>query len=314
MTPMTLDRRTFLKTAGATAAAAALPPFAHVLSPPTPGSFDFVFFTDTHIEPELEAPHGCDLAFRKVAALKPDFAIMGGDHVYDANAVDAARARTVFDLYKKSEQLLQMPLHHTIGNHDVFGVSPKSAIATSDPSYSKKMFEDRIGRTYYSFDHKGYHFIILDSIQPNEDRLWEARIDQAQLSWLADDLKKTGPQIPILVSTHAPLVSAFASYAPDRVPHGEKYSVVTIANSPQVLAAFAGHNVLAVLQGHLHINESTQYQGIQFLTCGAVCGNWWHGPRMGVPEGFTVVSLRGGKLATRYEVSGFQSVDPRDKF
>jgi len=309
----TVDRRAFLKTAAAAAAMTAFPPFLSG-APPAPGSCDFVFFTDTHIEPELDAAHGTDLAFRKIAALKPDFAIMGGDHVYDSNAVDASRARTVFDLYKKTEQTLEMPLHHAIGNHDVYGVSPKSSVATSDPSYGKKMFEDRIGRTYYSFDHKGYHFVILDSIQPTEDRMYEARIDDQQMSWLADDLKKTGSATPIIAATHVPLASAFPTYAPDQVRKNEKYSTLTIANSNAVLAAFENHNVLAVLQGHLHINEAIRYKGIDFMTCGAVCGNWWHGPRMGVPEGFTIVSLRAGKLTTRYESSGFQSVDVREKF
>jgi hypothetical protein len=46
----------------------------------------------------MDAPHGCDLAVRKAAALKPDFAIMGGDHVYDANAVDATHAQRRLDL------------------------------------------------------------------------------------------------------------------------------------------------------------------------------------------------------------------------
>ena len=310
-----MDRRSFLKSAGALAAAAALPTaaFDHP-SATVPGSFDFIFFTDTHIEPELDAAHGCDLAFRKVAALKPDFAIVGGDQVYDANAVDHTRARTLYDLYRKTEQILEFPLHHTIGNHDVFGISEKSGVASTDPDYGKKLYQERIGPTYYSFDHKGYHFIVLDSIQPTEDRKWEARIDARQFSWLTDDLEKAGSEIPLIVTTHVPLASAFPSYAPDRVPRGEKYSVLTVANSPEVIAALANHHVLAVLQGHLHINESTRYRGIEFLTCGAVSGNWWHGPRMGVPEGFTVVSLRAGKLTTRYEPSGFQSVDPREKF
>src|SRR5215813_12584683 len=309
-----IDRRSFLKTAAAAAAVASLPPFLNAAPPPAPGSFDFAYFTDTHIEPELEAPHGCDLAFAKIAKLKPDFAIMGGDHVYDANAVSADRARTVFDLYKKSEQILQMPLHHTIGNHDTFATNEKSGIPISDPSYGKKMFEDRIGKTYYSFDHKGYHFIILDSIQPTEDRQWEARIDEKQLAWLTDDLQKARAQTPIIASTHVPLGAAYPTYAFDYAPNDGKYSQLTIGNSPEVLAAFEGHNLLAVLQGHLHINESATYNGIQFLTCGAVCGNWWHGPRKGVPEGFTIVSLRNGKLSTRYESSGFQSIDVREKF
>ena len=310
---MSTNRREFLKTAAAAATLASLPSFA-AAAPSALGHFQFAFFTDTHIEPELDAPHGCDLAFRKIAALKADFAIMGGDHVYDASAVPATRANLVFDLYKKTEHSLQMPLHHTIGNHDIFGVNEKSGIAPSDSAYGKKMFEDRIGRTYYSFDHKGHHFIILDSIQPTEDRQWEARIDDAQLTWLAADLQKIAPQTPVIVSTHVPLVSAFASYAPDRVSKGEKYSTLTIANAPQVINAFENHNVLAVLQGHLHVNESIHYKGIQFLTCGAVCGNWWHGPRLGFSEGFTIATVADGKLTTRYEPTGFNSVDPREKF
>jgi 3',5'-cyclic-AMP phosphodiesterase len=111
---------------------------------------------------------------------------------------------------------------------------------------------------------------------------------------------------------HVPLVTAFATYAPTVT--NQKYNTLTVANAPQVLAAFEGHNVVAVLQGHTHVNEVVQYKNIQFITGGAVCGNWWHGPRMGFPEGFTVVSLRDGKISTRYETYGFRSVDPREKF
>src|ERR1700691_167586 len=140
---MTMDRRKFLTTMATAGAAMALPYFPAEKAQ-APGSFDFVFFTDTHIEPELDAPHGCDVCFKKIAALKPEFAIMGGDHVYDATSVGADRANTVFDLYKKTEHSLQMPIHHAIGNHDPFGIIEKSGIPASDPSYGKKMYEDRI--------------------------------------------------------------------------------------------------------------------------------------------------------------------------
>jgi Icc protein len=314
---MILDRRKFLKTAAVTGAAAAIggvAAFDLAADTQTPGSFDFVFFTDTHIEPELDAAHGCDLCFKKIAALKPEFAIMGGDHVYDATSVGAERANMVFDLYKKTEQSLQMPVHHAIGNHDPFGIIEKSGVPTSDPAYAKKMYEDRIGKTYYSFDHKGYHFIVLDSIQPTEDRLWEARIDDKQMTWLADDLKNTPATAPVIGVVHVPLVSAFSTFGSDPTRPPAKYSTLTVVNTPQVLKTFEGHNLIAVLQGHLHVNETVEYKNTKFITGGAVCGNWWHGSHMGFAEGFTVVSLHEGKLTTRYETSGFQSVDVREKF
>jgi 3',5'-cyclic-AMP phosphodiesterase len=312
---MKLDRRDFLKTAAAAGAAAMLPLELRLAAADTkPGDFDFVFFTDTHIEPELDAAHGCDMCFRKIASLKPEFAVMGGDHVYDATKVGAERANTVFDLYKKASDNLQMPVHHAIGNHDPFGTIEGSGVPTSDPHYGKKMYEERIGKTYYSFDHKGYHFVVLDSIQPTEDRLWEARIDDPQMIWLADDLKATAAATPIVGVVHVPLVTGFSTFAGDPTRKPDKYSTLTVANTPQVLAAFAGHNLIGVLQGHTHINEIVEYKNTKFITGGAVCGNWWHGPRLGFPEGFTVVSLRGGKIATRYETYGFQSVDPREKF
>jgi len=314
---MILDRRNFLRTAAVTGAAAALAgpaAFDILAETKTPGSFDFVFFTDTHIEPELDAAHGTDICFRKIAGLKPDFAIMGGDHVYDATSVGADRAKTVFDLYEKTSQSLQMTVHHAIGNHDPFGIIEKSGVPSSDPAYGKKMYEDRIGKTYYSFDHKGYHFIVLDSIQPTDDRLWEARIEDKQMSWLAEDLANVSPSTPIVGTIHVPLVSAFSTYTGETPRPGAKYSTLTVGNAPQVISAFGQHNLIAFLQGHLHVNEIVEYKNTKFITGGAVCGNWWHGSHMGFPEGFTVVSLRDGKISTRYETSGFQSVDPREKF
>jgi 3',5'-cyclic-AMP phosphodiesterase len=307
---MQLDRRNFLKTLAATGAAAALPPFPArfpVVDQPQPGSFDFVFFTDTHIQPELDAAHGCDLCFRKIAATKSDFAIMGGDHVFDAFGVNATRARMVFDMYGRAEQLIGMPLHNVIGNHDVFGVLTRSGVAPTDPAYGKKMYQDRMGHTFYTFDHKGYHFVVLDSIQPTDDRLWEARVDEPQLEWLRNDLKALPAGAPVVAVIHCPLVTAFATYA-EVISAGRKYNTMTVANAPEVLEVFEQANVIAVLQGHTHVNEVVAYKNTQYITSGAVCGNWWHGPRLGTPEGFSVISLREGQVSTRYETYGFRSV------
>jgi 3',5'-cyclic-AMP phosphodiesterase len=315
---MISDRRKFLKTLATVSAAAVLPSTmwrnVGAAGPKPAGSFDFVFFTDTHIQPELDATHGCAMAFAKIGAANSDFAICGGDLVYDVLEAGRDRADMLFDLYQRTEDSLKIPLYHTIGNHDLFGVLTQSGVAPTDPGYGKKMYQDRIGaRTYYSFDHKGYHFIVLDSISPTPDRFWEGRIDAAQLQWLSDDLSRVEPRAPIIVITHVPLVTGYLAYGPK--PNGQpRYDTVSVANSSDVIALLADRNILAVLQGHLHINELVNYKNCQYICCGAVCGNWWHGPRLAFPEGYTVVSLRDGQITWRYQTYGFKSVDPREKF
>jgi 3',5'-cyclic AMP phosphodiesterase CpdA len=306
-----MDRRQFLSLTALTTASVAAGKLGLAGPKPVegPADFDFIFITDTHIQPELNAAGGCARCFKKARSIPADFAIQGGDHVIDATAADRQRAHALFDLYAQTEQDLGLKVHHTLGNHDVFGISPKSAMAPSDAQYGKQMYEDRWGPTYYSFEHKGYHFIVLDSIQPTDDRSWEARIDARQLDWLKKDLAGVAAPAPVIVVVHVPLVTGALSYRPLPTSHENQFYV---ANTFEVLPLLADHNVLAVLQGHWHINEVVTFRGIPFVTSGAVCGNWWHGARWGTPEGFTVVSLRSGKINWRYETYGFKSVDPQN--
>ncbi len=305
-----VNRREFLSLAGA-AGLVAIAPSLPAAAQSAPQDFSFLFITDTHLQPELNAAAGCEMAFKKARELKSDFVIQGGDHVFDSLGVSKDRASSLFDLYGKTEQDLGLKIHHTLGNHDCFGIYPASGATSADPLYGKKMFEERFGKTYYSFDHKGVHFIVLDSIGFTPDRAYEGRVDAEQLAWLATDLKAVPAATPVVVSVHIPLVTAFDSYVP--VPAEQpKHHGMSVANSSEVIALFEGHNVLGVLQGHTHINEKVVWHGVPYITSGAVCGNWWRGIRMGTPEGFTVVDVKDGKLSTRYETYGFKSVDPQN--
>ncbi len=302
-----LDRRRFLTLSAATAAASALPAFAATHS--APGSLRLIFFTDTHTQPELSAAQGTAQAFGKIKSLKPDLCIQGGD-----------RSLMLLDLYQKTEQSLDgIPIHHVIGNHDVFGRDPASKVSTSDPLYGKKAFEQRFQtKTYRSFDRAGYHFILLDSIQITPERQFDAIIDPAQLAWLKQDLAATPAGAPIVIACHVPLVSAAAQYSPpdDKAAKAAALQALTnlhgllVGNAYDVLEALKGHNVVAVLQGHTHINEVVQWHGTPFITSGAVSGNWWHGSRWGTPEGFTVLELANGKAQWRYETYGWHSPSP----
>jgi len=313
-----LDRRRFLSLSAAAAAASALPAFPRAIpAPARAGTLRLVFFTDTHTQPELSAAEGTALALQKIKSLKPDLCIQGGDHCFDLAAVPRERSLLLLDLYGKTEHALDgIPIHHVIGNHDVFGRDPGANVPTSDPLYGKKAFEQRFNtKTYRSFDEKGYHFILLDSIQITPQRDFDAMVDPDQLAWLTNDLASTPAGTPILIVSHVPLVSAAPQYAPpgDKAAKAAAYQAITglhgflLGNAREVTQLFEGHNVIAVLQGHTHINETVFWRNTPYITSGAVSGNWWKGSRWGTPEGFTLVDLHAGTARWHYQTYGWKS-------
>ncbi len=311
-----LSRRRFLSLSAAATAAGALGRLAHAAVEHL-RSLKLVFFTDTHTEPELRAGEGTALALAKIRSMKPDLCIQGGDHCFDLAAVPRERSLMLLDLYSKTERALDgIPVHHVIGNHDLFGRAPESGVSPSDPLYGKKAFEQRFdSRTYRSFDQGGYHFVLLDSVQITPEREFDAIVDTAQLRWLRDDLAAIRPGTPVIVVSHVPLVSAAPQYAPpgDKAAKAVQYQALTnlhgflLGNAREVTDCFEGHRVVAVLQGHTHINETVWWRDVPYITSGAVCGNWWRGSRWGTPEGFTVLELSGGIPNWRYETLGWSS-------
>jgi 3',5'-cyclic-AMP phosphodiesterase len=268
-----------------------------------PGSSDFTFvhFTDTHIQPELKAAVGCRDCFAAVNRVQPDFALCGGDLVFDSNETTRQRATDLFSLYTETAKRLDMAVHTIPGNHDVVGLSTKSGVAATDPMYGKRTFEDRIGPRYSSFDHKGWHFVLLDSIGVTPEHGFIGLIDPEEIAWLKADLARIGPTRPVVVMTHIPILSAVMQI----VPGPAKASGLLVTNSQEVLDVLHPYNVKAVLQGHTHIRETVVYNGCQFITSGAVCGNWWKGLRLGHPEGFGVLAVKGGEISWSYRTYGF---------
>jgi Icc protein len=302
-----LDRRKFVSLSGAAVGALAAGFESKGESAEQVQDFSIIFFTDTHTQPELNASEGTSLAFRRARTLKADFAIGGGDLVFDVSAVPRERVLSLYDMYAKAEQDLGLKIYHAIGNHDVVGAGA-DLISQSDPIYGKRLWNQKFGETYYSFDHKGYHFVVLDSIEYQPDRSFIGRIDAGQMEWLARDLGAQPKSVPVIVVVHMPLASSAFSY--DGPEMYKKASMVIVTNAREVIRLLDEYNVIAVLQGHTHINEQVVWKGKTFLTSGAVCGNWWRGSRLGIPEGFTVVHLNNGRFSTEYVTYGFKSVDP----
>jgi len=302
---MNISRRDMLA-AGAAFGLAAVAPNALAARPPR---FRFVHFTDPHIQPELGATEGVHAAVKKVLSLRPrpDFILLGGDHVMDVLATSRARADLQFNLLAEALKPLGVPTYSTIGNHDVYGWSKTSPVTESDPLYGKRMFEERVihGPSYYTFDHKDWRFVVLDSIQA-KGRDWTSGIDDAQITWLQNELPKANGRRTVVL-THVPLFSIYPL-----VSTGSTVAVspsMLVPNAKEVQALLQANQVRAVLQGHTHVIETCEYGGTEYITGGAVSGSWWKGPNLGIhPEGFMVFDVDGDRLTHQYITYGWKAV------
>lgn len=263
-------------------------------------SFSFIFMTDIHLEPDNNAPEGFAKAIDKINSLNPEFVISGGDNIDDALEQDYERADKLFSMYIDQIKDLKMPVYNTVGNHDIFGVFKKSGIDPRHPMYDRKMFTDRLNKTFYSFDYKEWHFIILDSVKIiEEDYIGEISVEQIQ--WIKNDLQNVGKGTPVAIATHVPFFTIIPQA--DKRFKQEKFS---IENAIEVLDLFKEHNLKFVMQGHVHQHEVISYRGIKFITGGAVSAGWWEGPLHGMEEGFVLFQMEGEEFSWEYIDYGWE--------
>lgn len=261
--------------------------------------FRFVFMTDMHLQPERNAPQGFRKAIDKINELNPDFVLTGGDNIMDALGVDRDRMNLQFNLLDSMLKLFKMPVYTTIGNHDVFGIYPKSGIEQTDSEYGKVIYENKFAKRYYSFNHKGVHYVILDGISINEEkRKYYGRVDSEQMDWIKSDLDGLDKNTPIVVSIHIPLMTVFGQIIQSATTGND--SSYVIANAKEVIELFKDRNLKLVLQGHLHFYEEISLYGATFITAGALCGKWWQGANMDIEEGFLLVDFDGKNFTWEY--------------
>jgi len=268
-------------------------------------AFSFAFLTDIHLQPERNAGQGFRQAIDTVNKLNPDFVITGGDQIMDALGQTESRADSLYDMYIELSGLFNMPVYNTMGNHEVFGIYEQSGVDPSNPLYGEKMYEERIGERYYAFDHKGWRFYILDSVDEREDGGgYYGHIDSLQIAWLKEDLENVASGTPIAISVHIPFVTIQTQLVQGATAPNSEGLVIT--NSHEVLSLFLDHNLKLVLQGHLHFLEDLYAGGVHFITGGAVSASWWTGPRGDMEEGFLLVHVSGEEIDWEYVDFGWE--------
>lgn len=218
--------------------------------------------TDVHIRPEHDAPNRFRKCLEEIKKQKIDFFLNGGDSVYAADHSDITRERVneQWEIWRHCrDQFKEYELYNCLGNHDMWWAAPDK----QDTMYGKDYAAKQLGipGRYYSFDKKGWHFVILDS--NNKDA---GSLDEEQRKWLENDLGKLPSGTPVLCLSHYPILAAC--------------SIMTGGNhtdSKYITELFYKHSdkKISCLSGHLHLQDIAAYNGVQFYCNGAISGYWW---------------------------------------
>lgn len=284
-----LDRRSFLKVSMASAAAAAAAGATHHFHSFTPvrvagaqeggadPDFRFAYISDSHL-------YTRDLNDRFVRQLlravddvnnmdpEPDFVLYGGD---------LAQLGQPEELELGAEILkeLKAPVRMMTGEHDWF-------------LDMGEKWRELFGEPTYSFDHKGVHFVTLNSIL--EDDFWTERglspmermkvvagldngiqsrfkVGAEQREWLKKDLEGYGNDTPIIVFSHSPL---YKYYKP--------WNFWT-DDADEVQAILKRFDNVTVIHGHTHQLLTNRIGNIQFHGMLSTAWPWPYAPE-GLPE------------------------------
>lgn len=303
----TPTRREFMVALGLAGAALAVPATGSIATArprraAAARSIRVAHLTDIHVKPEMRAGEGLAACLRHVRGLpdRPGLVLTGGDLVFDIFEQNFDRSKALWELFTRSfKDGCDIPVRHCLGNHDIWGWNKaKSGTTGTEKGWGKAWACEALGmaRPYHSFDQAGWHFVVLDSVQPGQEGAQYAYVgglDAEQMAWLDADLGATPKSTPVLVVSHIPILS-MAALMSGKKP-GENLEVresMFMTDSVALHKLFVKHgNVKLCLSGHVHQQDRIDYDGVSYICDGAVCGGWWKGPNGRCVEGYGVLDL-----------------------
>jgi len=206
-----------------------------------------------------------------------DFVIATGDLTNSSKEEE-------FERYKRGAEAFGVPVYNCLGGHD--------CLAPDSPSlplflFGKTPWRRHFGPTYYSFDHKGVHFVVLDPYVRDHSGKVILKIPPEEMEWLKADLSKAAGR-PIILAMHPPLWRD-----PDT---GEFFEPWEQESASELLSLLKEQKVLACLSGYFHMSDEWEVEGVRFVTCGALAGYRWQGERVLTWPVYRVFRFDGGRL------------------
>jgi 3',5'-cyclic-AMP phosphodiesterase len=189
--------------------------------------FSFVQISDSHIG--FNRPANTDVTATLQAALEKinrsgetDFLIHTGDLTHSSKPQEFDTLSQV--LSDAKQQVFYVP-----GEHDTSVDDGKM--------YLERYGKGTKGNGWYSFDHKGVHFVGLNNVVQLEGM---GKLGQPQLDWLKQDLSGLKNNTPIVMFAHIPLWAVYPTWG------------WGTSDSEQAFAMLKRFGSVTVLNGHIH--------------------------------------------------------------
>jgi len=190
--------------------------------------FYFVQLSDTHwgfdgpaVNPDAQGTLKKAVAAVNNLETQPDFIVFTGDLTHITEDAKARRDRMA-GFKDIASGLKVKTVHFMAGEHD-------ASLDKGD------IYQEFFGKLYYTFDHKGVHFIVLDNVSDPA-----AVVGEEQINWLKADLKQHKPETPIVVLTHRPLFDLYPQWD------------WTTKNGSTITDILMPYKNVTVFYGHIH--------------------------------------------------------------
>ena len=189
--------------------------------------FSFVQISDSHIgfskgaNPDVSGTLRKAIARANAGAGTPDFMLHTGDITQNSKASE-------FDTAAELNKSFRGEIFYVPGEHDFID---------DGEQYRQRFGKGTAGNGWYSFNHKGVHFVGLNNCVQVDAM---GNIGGEQLAWLKADLSGLSASTPIVVFAHIPLWMVY-----------EKWGWGT-HDGAEALALLRRFGSVTVLNGHIH--------------------------------------------------------------